>query len=72
MERTKFCNDGTPEIIKCDCGKQCHRSIRFHVYEKNFCSKECMHKFKVEEDIKREKPKKNIKYQEIRIDYGSS
>ena len=27
---------------------------------------------KVEEDIKREKPKKNIKYQEIRIDYGSS
>ena len=45
-------------FVTCECGKNYNYSLRFSVYEKDFCSKPCLTKYKVIEDEKRQ-PKKS-------------
>ncbi|XWV26901.1 hypothetical protein QJ857_gp0149 [Tupanvirus soda lake] len=56
------------KVITCTCGKSCPASQAFSIYNRVFCSMECLIPYKKEEDEKR-KPKQNNKPMML-PDYG--
>lgn len=57
------------EYFEChQCGKSCLKKDRFTVYDKDFCSKDCLRPFKQAEDDKR-KPKVS-KDKVVHMNYG--
>ncbi|ADO18351.1 hypothetical protein [Acanthamoeba castellanii mimivirus] len=60
------------DTLICDCGKIFSQAEKFTVYSKNFCSIECLKKFKIIEDEKRKPKKPQTKYQSINYGFGSA
>jgi hypothetical protein len=41
------------DILICGCGSQYNKNERFHIYDHNFCSLECLQNYKTEQDKKK-------------------